>query len=392
MFRKIVTELAYSPALAGNLGGYIKRLRDERSRRQIGLIFIFLALVVQLFATLLPPESANSNNPTVLIDEGVRSIDDYLGYYDQNTKNIRDLLTSLGITRSDIKNATEGPLPSTEDATIWFMHNTRSDDSFAYSFHTSSSTLDIAFHQPLGSPANTSEVFVGKTSQPNEWFAIAKDSGNLITKTDDMSTCPAQFSTAVDAQSMILCPPTLESALSARTIGSSTAPDMAHASDRTAYTLTVTNKGDRDASIAPAINLEDVLEYSRILDYGGGEYDYDTKMLSWPTVSLAAGGSTERSFIVQLLPTIPSTAQGEYVTASYDCRVRVTFGNSITTPVNCPFVKRVERLTNSLIKLSTKANLTFAFCLVVIGSYLYIRSRQLLTELYIIRHNHLGGL
>src|SRR5690606_6594495 len=85
MFRKIVTELAYSPAVAGELTSYIRRLRQEKNRRQIGLIFIGLALVVQSFAALYPPESANTHNSWAFIEGGVRSMDEYLNYYDENT-------------------------------------------------------------------------------------------------------------------------------------------------------------------------------------------------------------------------------------------------------------------------------------------------------------------
>jgi hypothetical protein len=113
MFRKIVTELAYSPALAGELAVYIKHLRQEKAKRQIGLIFIALALVIQLFAALLPPESANTSDSTAFIDGGIQTLDEYLHYYDQDTENIKDLLTSLGITRTDIQSATPEQLKPT---------------------------------------------------------------------------------------------------------------------------------------------------------------------------------------------------------------------------------------------------------------------------------------
>ncbi len=392
MFKKIVTELAYSPALAGSLGGYIKRLRDERSKRQIGLIFICLAIVVQLFATLFPPESANANNPDIFIDGGIQSIDEYLSHYDQNTKNAKDLLASLGITRSDIEVAQQSSLPSDMEFSLWSTQNNRSKNISAYSFRTASGAVGAAFYQPLHSSGHQSEVFAGKASGSNKWFGIVKENGNLITQTEEMTHCPSWFSTAVDHQSMMLCPLALEPSLSARTIGSSKTPETVHASDRIAYTLSITNNDDSSALITPAINLEDILEYSRILDNGGGEYDYDTKMLGWPTTNLAARERAERTFIIQLLPTIPSTARGKYVGASYDCTLQAAFGVSITTPVSCPIVKQVEQLTNNLIDASKNVNLIFAASLLVLSSYLYIRSRQLLTELYIIRHNHLGGL
>jgi len=54
MFRKIVSNLAFSPALVGQLGFYAKRLRREEATRRVGLIFTALALVVQGFAVFTP--------------------------------------------------------------------------------------------------------------------------------------------------------------------------------------------------------------------------------------------------------------------------------------------------------------------------------------------------
>ena len=49
MFRKLVSNIAFSPALVSQLGFYAKRLRKEETTRRIGLIFTVLALVVQSF-------------------------------------------------------------------------------------------------------------------------------------------------------------------------------------------------------------------------------------------------------------------------------------------------------------------------------------------------------
>lgn len=63
MFKKIVSNLPFSPALVGQLGPYSKKLRKEKTTRRLGLIFVALALVVQSFALFQPPESANAYDP-----------------------------------------------------------------------------------------------------------------------------------------------------------------------------------------------------------------------------------------------------------------------------------------------------------------------------------------
>ena len=57
MFRKLVSNLSLSPAIVGQLSFYAKRLRKEEATRRLGLIFTALALVVQSFTLLAPPES-----------------------------------------------------------------------------------------------------------------------------------------------------------------------------------------------------------------------------------------------------------------------------------------------------------------------------------------------
>ncbi len=62
MFRKIVSNLPFSPALVGQLGVYSKRLNREEKTRLIGLFFLILTLGVQLVAAIQPSESANASD------------------------------------------------------------------------------------------------------------------------------------------------------------------------------------------------------------------------------------------------------------------------------------------------------------------------------------------
>lgn len=63
MFRRIVSNLSFSPALVGQLGFYARRLRKEEATRRLGLVFTALALVVQSLAVFSPPEAANATTP-----------------------------------------------------------------------------------------------------------------------------------------------------------------------------------------------------------------------------------------------------------------------------------------------------------------------------------------
>lgn len=105
MFRKLVSNLAFSPALVGQLGFYAKRLRKEESIRRVGLIFTVFALVVQSFAVFQAPEPATAADATDMVYGGVWSKQALLSTYDSNVNNIRDLYEAAGISRSDIDQA-----------------------------------------------------------------------------------------------------------------------------------------------------------------------------------------------------------------------------------------------------------------------------------------------
>jgi len=68
MFRKIVSNLPFSPALVGQLGFYSKKLRKEKTIRRLGLAFIILAIIIQSLAIFQPSDSANTSNSTAAIN------------------------------------------------------------------------------------------------------------------------------------------------------------------------------------------------------------------------------------------------------------------------------------------------------------------------------------
>lgn len=63
MFRKLASNLPFSPALVGQLGFYARRLSSEQATRRLGLIFTALAVAVQTFAIIKPPEQTIAATP-----------------------------------------------------------------------------------------------------------------------------------------------------------------------------------------------------------------------------------------------------------------------------------------------------------------------------------------
>ncbi len=187
MFRRIVSNLSFSPALVGQLGFYAKRLRKEEATRRLGLVFTALALVVQSLAVFSPPEAANAASAADFIPGGVPSKQAFLNHYDNNTNRIKGLFDSLGITRAEVSDATRGSIGQAGVAGKYNWSRTSlysaAQGERSYTFNNGAGNVTF-FYRPLSLTANNPpyDVLVGNSKQFG-WFAIKMDCGNLITKT-----------------------------------------------------------------------------------------------------------------------------------------------------------------------------------------------------------------
>ncbi len=191
MFRKIVSNLAFSPALIGQLGFYARRLRKEESTRRIGLIFTALALVVQSFAVLTPPESANAASGNNIIYGGVKDKADLLGIYDRNRDSaghadLQQIYTYFGITRQDIANGNITSFNS-RDINLSIQSAGRSTYSWQRDPHAIPGTGTTVYSSLLYKFDSTSwtiphgssyPALVGKRAADGQWFAIMLGCGN----------------------------------------------------------------------------------------------------------------------------------------------------------------------------------------------------------------------
>ncbi len=188
MFRKLVSNLAFSPALIGQLGFYARRLRKEEMTRRTGLIFLALSLVVQSFAVFSPPESANAANADNIIYSGVRDKADLLAVYDRGSdsagrKDIREIYAHFGITRADIANGYIGSY-NTGDFNGQIKSVGRSDAGVSYRYpvkvtNSSTTVYTGGFTETYGK-SWPMPALIGKRSVDGAWFAITLNCGNPV--------------------------------------------------------------------------------------------------------------------------------------------------------------------------------------------------------------------
>ena len=85
MFKKLLSNLPFNPSLLGQVSFYTKRLRRETFVRGAGLAMLTLAIVIQTFAVVSPPQRSLAKSPNDIIYGGFTTRDQAVLYcLDQN--------------------------------------------------------------------------------------------------------------------------------------------------------------------------------------------------------------------------------------------------------------------------------------------------------------------
>lgn len=393
MFRKLVSNLSFSPALITQVGFYAHRLRQEEVTRRLTVVFVALALVVQSLAVFSPPDSANAASEQDLIRGGIQDIDDLLVRYDNNTDDIKDIYTTLGVNRSEIAATKTGSFNSRDNiynVSRYGQYSTEQGET-SFTYKRSTGGVGIRFISPLHLSDTSSskkrsgtiyDAWVGHSSQIG-WFAIMKSSASLATK---------GYPTTISPDSTSATSTVIKSVKSINTSQSVDATSTnAKPFDKISSTLTLQNTGTKTAQLPLSINLADMLEYSTLIDGGGGTFNATTKMLTWDPITVAAGASQERTFAIQVVATIPATPVGQSNGNSYDCIMSTTYGSNIQIPVSCPVIKGVENIVGDLPGAGIAINIVFSGVIMATAVFFYVRTKQMKKEIKLIRHNLNSG-
>lgn len=195
MFRKLVSNLPFSPTLVEQIGFYAKRLRREELTRRTGLIFTIFALIVQGFTVFVPTTSANTSHASDLISGGVTSKSQILSYYDDQSHDYKKILTYVGITREELVSATVQTINSRDygtDNNAWLSWGRVSRFSAEQGEvkHSVDSATTV-YSRPLWRAdttdwttvhGSTYEALVGNSATRGK-FAILFMCGNVVTRT-----------------------------------------------------------------------------------------------------------------------------------------------------------------------------------------------------------------
>ena len=167
---------------------------------------------------------------------------------------------------------------------------------------------------------------------------------------------------------------------------SSTAKHNLKPGDIISYTLKIQNISDLPQKTNFEVNLGDVLEYADLVD--GADYKESGDKIYWNQDTINAGQSERKIFAIKMKEKFPTLKkQGD----SFDCIIKVNFGNELSYPVKCPVSKSIETLVDQLSSYSkfktTTKNILFFVILFAISVYMTLRTNLLYKEIrYFKRH------
>jgi hypothetical protein len=163
----------------------------------------------------------------------------------------------------------------------------------------------------------------------------------------------------------------------------------ANASDQIKYILTTKNTGGVPSSYIVVEHLEDVLQYADVTNAGNGILS--NGVMTWPASTIAPGATLTESFVVTVKNPIPATPVGVSDKYSYDLRMDNVYGNAVSIAVSPPAPKQIEAAAASLPDTGATTSSLIVLVVCALSLFFYLRNRQLIAEIKMLRGDFQGG-
>lgn len=112
MFKKLLSNLPFNPSLIGQVSFYASRMKRESSIRRLGLIFMVLAMGVQLMAATSPAEATLSSSSNDIIDGGFKTKSQAVLHCLNPSSDFLKILTYYGVGCTELSDATDETIRS----------------------------------------------------------------------------------------------------------------------------------------------------------------------------------------------------------------------------------------------------------------------------------------
>ena len=447
MFYNIVSNLSLSPASTSHLTFYWRRLKREEITRKFSMVMAGALVFLQIATIVAPPDPATASSSNDIIRGGINTPNPkqtLLNEYDKKAE-IRAIYTHFGITRNDIKNSKKGSLNSNNHSLKSLGRNPHSaqDKKIRIGGKTFYLRPLYTWGDGIKYPA-----LEGKRKVDGKYFAVLLDcanpvvvdatppkSGELITPKDKTKSketitqtnkpkpkptpTPTPTPTSTPTPTPVVTPtptatptptpeappvtpvvdeetPNITLSKSASIIsaidGSVKDANGAQAQpgDIIEYTLTTANTGKASAKdYVVTENMNDILEYAKVIDPRGGILFDGT--LTWPKTTIAAGKSYIATFQVQVDNPLPTNPKSVSDPGSYDLRMDNVYGNMVSVHLSIPPQKQIEVASEALPETGPGTTTLIVLTFTALIAFFYFRNRQLATEIAMLRGDHHGG-
>ena len=478
MFKKIVSNLPFNPSLVGQLSFYLKRLQQEAFIRQMGVFIMSLALVVQVFAVISPPESTMAQSENDLIVGGIRSKQDANQVCQKNIRNYKTILSHYGISCNDLLQTTDVTLKSTDySRNLYSMGHLRYGKAGETQVNIGGETFWLRYLWSWDSGAYSTYKALKGTTKDGLTFFVLYNCGNLVfiglptppkkckwnpnllasdpkcfepcpvdgkehlPKNSPKCFEPCKWNTSIpsshpkcfkpchvkgkehipknSADCYIPCryddsikssDPNCKPCEESQTRTNKTAcvehsksaanitqgfddanGTTAKPKDIIVYELRATNKGKAVIEkYEIQENISDILDYATITSLNGANKD-ERGVISWPAIRLEAGETITKKFEVKIKNPLPNTPTSTSDPGHFDMEMVNVYGNTVTIKLPPSIVKRTEIVTKTLPNTGPGTSISIIFGLVAFISYFYARSRQLATEVELVKQDYAEG-
>jgi uncharacterized repeat protein (TIGR01451 family) len=173
MFRKLVSNLSFSPGVVSQMAFYARRLKRENLTRRLSVVFGVGVLAFQILAVIVPPVASNAaapNNDIIGYVGSPQAIIDGLNRY----PDARALYDSYGLGDNEILNMHFEYIPATHSNLLSFG---RQDHYPSYPISAGGTTFYARTLSSIATTA-TASAWVG-TNRFGQYIAVLRTCGNL---------------------------------------------------------------------------------------------------------------------------------------------------------------------------------------------------------------------
>lgn len=421
MFRKLVSNLPFSPQLLSQLSFYGKRLSREGATRKLVVIFSVLAMGLQFFSIVVPAERTNATQSNQLDPEAASTpgceISIVNGPGNNGIKvNPTGTIASATVVVTNHPNCSK---PVT--LAVWKLPNASGKPLSAQEFFGSSGGMygpgkhkisvglpDCYWQVDLLGQLRPKSIYGDANYQwPQDALANYRLGGSKSCKSSPTPTPSPSPSPSPSPTPPPACDGTgsggSQCIVLSKKISNLSRPkddplfleannSTVHAGETLQYTLFVRNPSTvviKDFIVKE--NVTDILEYADITDLSGAKLS--GQEITWPAISIRQGQTVAKTFKVKIKDPVPTTPASSAMPFSFDGCLENAYGESRTKVcVDKPVPKVIEETSSELPNTGVSLNVALTTGFVILVTYFFLRNRQLVKEIGLIKHDYVGDV